>query len=54
MQKMMMSLKAWLEVFLLLLPFVCFEDLQGVLGMLRLAISVCDSDIHDAICCMGS
>jgi hypothetical protein len=50
---MITLLKAWLEVFLFLLPFLCFEDLQGVLRMLRLAIGVHDLDVNDAICCMG-
>jgi hypothetical protein len=49
---MMMLLKAWLKVFLFS-PFICFEDLYGVLEMLKLAVSVHNMDVNDAVHCMG-
>jgi hypothetical protein len=47
--KMTTLLKTWPKVFLLFLLFVRFEDLHGVLGALRLAIGVHDTDVDDAI-----
>jgi hypothetical protein len=37
----------------LFLPFVCFQDLSGVLREISLGVSIGVTDIDDAICSAG-
>jgi hypothetical protein len=46
-------IKAGLEILHHFLLFVCCQDLVRVSGVIAHGVSVCDSDIDDAICSVG-